>query len=55
MKVSVVMRSKNCDWVIGEALAALRSQTVSDFELLVVDSGSTDRSLEFSEAYSARL
>ncbi|NRA34996.1 MAG: glycosyltransferase family 2 protein [Polyangiaceae bacterium] len=55
MKVSVVMRSKNCDWVIGEALAALRSQTVSDFELLVVDSGSTDRSLELSEAYSARV
>ena len=55
MKVSIVMRAKNSDWVIGEALAALHAQTLSGFELLVVDSGSTDRTLEIARRYPCRL
>ena len=31
--VTVVMRSKNSDWVIGQALAGLFSQNFRDFEL----------------------
>jgi glycosyltransferase involved in cell wall biosynthesis len=42
-RVTVIMRTKNSDWVVHQALAALFSQTYRDFELLVVDSGSTDR------------
>ena len=53
--VSVIMRSKNSDWVIGSALEGLFSQTFTDFELLVVDSGSTDRTLEIVRAYPCRL
>jgi rhamnosyltransferase len=49
------MRSKNADWVIGQALAALFSQTYRDFELVVVDSGSTDRTLELVAKYPHRL
>ena len=45
-RVSVIMRCKNSDWVIDSALAALFSQTYRDFQLLVVDSGSTDRTLQ---------
>ena len=37
--VSIVMRSKNSDWVIGQALEGLFSQEYTHFELLVVDSG----------------
>lgn len=54
-KVSVVMRSKNSDWVIAQALAALYSQTFQDFELLMVDSGSTDRTLEIINQFPCRL
>jgi len=49
------MRSRNSDWVIAQALAALYSQTYKDFELLVVDSGSTDRTLEIVEQFPCRL
>ncbi|NRB41400.1 MAG: glycosyltransferase, partial [Pseudomonadales bacterium] len=42
-KISIIMRSKNSDWVIASALAALFSQDFQDFELVVVDSGSTDK------------
>lgn len=53
--VSIVMRSKNSDWVIAQALTALFSQEYQDFELLVVDSGSTDRTLEIVEQFPCRL
>jgi rhamnosyltransferase len=55
MTVSIIMRSKNSDWVIDQALAGLFSQTFRDFELLVVDSGSTDRTLDIVRQYPARL
>ena len=54
-RVSVIMRTKNCDWVVGQALAALFSQNYREFELLVVDSGSTDRTLEIVRRYPHRL
>ncbi len=54
-RVTVIMRSKNSDWVIGQALAGLFSQDYDDFELLVVDSGSTNRTLELVRAYPHRL
>ncbi len=54
-RISVIMRSKNSDWVIGQALAGLFSQSFSDFELLVVDSGSTDRTLDIVRQYPCRL
>ena len=54
-RVTVIMRSKNADWVIGQALAGLFSQDYTDFELLVIDSGSTDRTLELVRQYPHRL
>jgi glycosyltransferase involved in cell wall biosynthesis len=55
MRVDVIMRSKNSDWVIHQALAGLFSQTHRDFELLVVDSGSADRTLEIVRQFPGRL
>ncbi len=54
-KISIVMRSKNSDWVIHQVLAALFSQSFQDFELLVIDSGSTDKTLEMVAHYPCRL
>jgi rhamnosyltransferase len=45
-KVSVIMRTKNSDWVVQQALKSLYSQTFLDFELIIVDSGSTDKTLD---------
>lgn len=53
--VTVIMRSKNSDWVIHQALVALFAQTFTDFELLVVDSGSTDRTLEIARSFPCRI
>jgi len=53
--VTVIMRSKNSDCVIAQALAALYSQDFTDFELLVVDSGSKDRTLDIVRQYPYRL
>ena len=53
--VTVIMRSKNSADTIGQALAGLFAQRYDDVELLVVDSGSTDRTLEIVRQYPARL
>ena len=44
--LSVVMAARNADALIGEAIASILGQTFSDFELLVVDDASTDRTAD---------
>jgi rhamnosyltransferase len=54
-KITIIMRTKNSAWVVGQALSALFSQARRDFELLVVDSGSTDATLDIVGRYPCRL
>lgn len=54
-RVGIIMRSKNSAWVIDQALAALYAQHFQDFDLLVVDSGSTDATLSMVNAYPCRV
>jgi rhamnosyltransferase len=44
--VSIVMRSYNEGWALKGTLQALLNQTFKDYELIVIDSGSTDDSDE---------
>lgn len=52
---TVILRCKNSGHEIGLTLAALFSQEYKDFELLVIDSGSTDNTLDIVSAYPHRL
>src|SRR3954468_24457328 len=45
-KVSIILRSYNEGWALKETLPALAAQNYTNWELIVVDSGSTDGSVE---------
>jgi rhamnosyltransferase len=47
--VSIILRSFNEAWALRDTLLALRSQEFRDWELIVIDSGSTDGSIELIE------
>jgi hypothetical protein len=49
--VSVVLPVYNCEQFLGDAIESLISQTFSDFELIVINDGSTDRSADIIETF----
>src|SRR3954471_3998687 len=58
-EVSIVMRSFNEAWALGDTLAMLRRQAGPAWELIVIDSGSTDGSVgmirEFAPAHFIQI
>jgi rhamnosyltransferase len=48
--VSIIMRSYNEAWALKQTLPALRAQDYTNWELIVIDSGSTDGSQELIRA-----
>lgn len=50
-KVTVVMPVYNGEQYLAEAIESILSQTMQDFELLVVDDSSQDRSVEIASSY----
>ena len=52
--VSIILRSFNEGWALRETLAALQAQEYRDWELIVIDSGSTDGSVELLRAAQPR-
>ncbi len=54
-EVSILIRTKNEEGYIGKTLTAIFSQTYNNYEVLIVDSGSTDRTLEIAREYEVKI
>lgn len=52
--VSVAMSVYNGERFLAEAIESVLAQTLADFELLILDDGSTDSSLEIIQPFAAR-
>jgi glycosyltransferase involved in cell wall biosynthesis len=52
--VSVLLPVYNAQRYVAEAVESILAQTFVDFELLLIDDGSTDRSLKILETYAAK-
>ena len=52
--ISVLMPFYNSELTIGDAVSSILAQTVADFELILVDDGSTDGSLAVAEDHASR-
>jgi hypothetical protein len=53
-RVSVLMPVRNDQTLVGAAIHGLAQQTLSDFELIVIDDGSTDRTCDIVREWAAR-
>src|SRR3989344_1367122 len=51
MKVTVIIPTYNEEDVIGDCLESLSKQTYHDFEIIVVDDGSTDKTIEVLQKF----
>jgi glycosyltransferase involved in cell wall biosynthesis len=51
MKVSVIVRTYNRAYIVAEAIQSALNQTYGDYEVLVVDDGSTDNTSEIVQGF----
>src|ERR1700722_11046952 len=55
MKVSVVIPNYNRETLIGETISNLLAQTLPPYEIVVVDDGSTDKSVEVIRSFGSKV
>lgn len=53
MLISIILPCYNCQDYVGQAIDSVLRQSYEDWELLIVDDGSTDRSPEIIRQYAA--
>lgn len=54
-KASIVIRTFNEEKHLGNLLRAITQQDFKDYEVIVVDSGSTDKTLEIAESFNVKV
>ena len=52
--ISIIMLTYNREALVSRAIESILAQTYRDFEFLIVDNGSTDKSGEIADTYAAR-
>lgn len=52
--ISVIMLTYDREALVSRAIESILAQTYGDFEFLIVDNGSTDRSGQIADAYAAK-
>lgn len=52
--ISVIMLTYNRETLVSRAIESILRQSFSDFEFIIVDNGSTDRSGEIADGYAAK-
>jgi glycosyltransferase involved in cell wall biosynthesis len=55
MKISAVVTCYNCEAYVAEAIHSILNQTVKVHEIIVVNDGSTDKSLEILESFGDKI
>lgn len=55
VKISVIMGIYNCESTLGEAIDSILNQTVSDWELILCDDGSSDKTYEVALQYKMKV
>ena len=53
--ISVIIPMYNAEKYIGECLESVLAQTFQDFEVIVVDDCSTDKSVEIVQSYAVKF
>lgn len=54
MQISVIMPAYNAERYLAEAIESVLAQTWSDFELIILNDGSQDSTLDISQSYAQR-
>jgi glycosyltransferase involved in cell wall biosynthesis len=54
MQISIVMPAYNAERFLAEAIESVLAQTWKDFELIILDDGSQDRTREIAQDYARR-
>ena len=54
MKISVIIPVYNVEKYLGKCLESVKNQTISDWELIAVDDGSSDKSADILRQYAGR-
>jgi glycosyltransferase involved in cell wall biosynthesis len=55
MKISVIIPTKNEERTIGKCLESLKKQSYEDFDIWIVDSHSTDRTVEIAKNFTSNI
>ena len=50
-KISVLMGAYNCAETIGKSIESIQAQTITDWELIICDDGSSDNTIEIVKEY----
>ena len=54
MKVSVIVAAYNAEKYVTETLESIANQSIDDYEIIVVNDGSTDRTIDILREYESR-